>query len=390
MAFRGIRQAERGLQESTSRLLVARGGLMDPEVFRRALAEGDAEELEFEGMPYVRITDDRGEAHRGAVLIGERVVPIYPSIGRIFVLDRGVGANLEGGFVAEEKIDGYNVRIVRHDGVLLAFTRGGYVCPFTTDRLPDLADLDPFFDEAGSRVLCAEVAGPNNPYLHARVPHVDDDVAMFAFDVLERDGTFMGFEPRAAMLDRHGVPRVPFVGRFDPERTGELADAVRELHAQGSEGVVLKPDGAGRRVKYVTPSSNLQDVVEDASLLAQLPAEFFAGRLLRMAIGMEELGLDSEAPAMARRLGQALLQDCEQAIRDFRETGVVAQRHTVRLRDERRADELLKRLSRSTVIQIREESRQRSGDHLEITFRKVFQRATGFLDSILDGKVVID
>ncbi|MFW6050998.1 MAG: RNA ligase [Myxococcota bacterium] len=363
----------------------------DPEAFRRALREGHAEELTFEGLRYVRVTGDRGELGRGTVLIGSRAVPIYPSIGRIFVLGEGVRANLTGPFAAEEKIDGYNVRVVCHEGELLAFTRGGYVCPFTTDRLLDLADLGPLFDERPDLVLCAEIAGPHNPYLHARVPHVDDDVALFAFDLMERDAPgFLPFEQRAELLDRHGVPRVPFVGRFEPEDAGPLADAVRGLHAQGSEGVVLKPLGDGRRVKYVTPASNLQDVVEDASLLAELPPQFFAGRLLRLAVGMDELGLDAEAPRMAARLGRALLGDCEEAIREFRRRGVVAQTYTVRLRHEHRADALLERLGTSSVVSVREVQRTRVDGMVELTFRKTFQRATGHLASMLAGKVEID
>lgn len=362
------------------------------EAFRRALDEGEAAELTFEGLPYVRLTADRkGGMGRGTVRLGERTVPIYPSIGRIFVLEEGVAKNLQGPFVAEEKIDGYNVRIVRHADRLLAFTRSGYVCPFTTDRLADLADLGSLFDEDPGLVLCAEVAGPHNPYLHAQVPHVDDDVALFAFDLMRLgERGFVPFDERVRLLDRHRVPRAPFVGRFSPEETGDLADAVRRLHEQGSEGLVLKPLGEGRRVKYVTPASNLQDVVEDASMLAELPAEFFASRLLRLAIGMEELGLDDQAPAMAERLGRALLQDCERSIREFRRAGSVAQVHTVRFRTEARAQALMQRLGSSNVIRVREVRREWKGGFLELTFHKVFQRATGYLGSILHGTVVVD
>ena len=41
------------------------------------------------------------------------------------------------------KVDGYNVRIVRLAGRLVPFTRGGFVCPFTDDRLADVSPHPP-------------------------------------------------------------------------------------------------------------------------------------------------------------------------------------------------------------------------------------------------------
>jgi len=166
-------------------------------------------------------------------------------VGRVFVLEEGARRNLPGPSAVEEKIDGYNVRILRaggRSGRLVAVVRSGYVCPFTTDRLPDLADLEPLFDEDPDLVLCAEVAGPENPYLHGQVPRVREDVALFAFDLMHLDRS--GVLPVAeadAILDRHRLPRVPRLGVLEPGDAAGLREAALRLDAQGSEGMVLKP-----------------------------------------------------------------------------------------------------------------------------------------------------
>jgi putative ATP-dependent DNA ligase len=142
-------------------------------------------ELEYEGLRYLRFSDKHHGIPRGTVMLDGRVVPGYPSIGRIFTLEAGLRGNIHGPFLAEEKVDGYNVRVVRHEGVCLAFSRGGFVCPFTTDRLADLGPFDALLTDEPELVVCGEVAGPDNPYINAAVPAVDHDIAFFAFDLMQ-------------------------------------------------------------------------------------------------------------------------------------------------------------------------------------------------------------
>jgi len=357
-----------------------------------------ARRMDFEGLPYVRFSG-KGGFDRGSVFVEGRTVPAYPSVGRIFVLEEGARRNLPGRFAVEEKIDGYNVRILRaggRGGRIVAVVRSGYVCPFTTDRLGDLLDpaaLEALFDEDPDRVLCAEVAGPENPYLHGQVPHVQEDVALFAFDLmrLDRAGVLPVAEA-AAVLDRHRLPRVPRLGVLEPGDGAGLREAALRLDAQGSEGMVLKPlAGEAAPVKYVTPAVNLADVVEDASLLAELPSEFFSSRIVRLAIGLEELGLQARMPVTEARLGRALLEEFDRTLRDFHETGVVSQVFRVRVRRPERMEALLRHVkSVSKRVNVRELSREFDGTHHRLAFRKIFQHSTSWLHSVLEGAAVVD
>ncbi|MCP4867768.1 MAG: RNA ligase [Proteobacteria bacterium] len=216
-----------------------------------------------------------------------RLILTYPHIGRFFVLAEGIRANFTGAFSVEEKVDGYNVRIFRHRGRLLTLGRGGWICPFTMDRLPDLGELDPVFDAHPDLILCCEVAGPN-PYLRADPPRARDQLRLFVFDVMKVGGTSL--EPvtvRDAILDQFDLPRVPVLGIYTPADVDAVADHVRALDAEGGEGIVMKSLTDRVRGKYVTPSINLRDMEADAELIPELPGEFFESRLVRIALGID-------------------------------------------------------------------------------------------------------
>ena len=68
----------------------------------------------------------------------------------------GLRQQFPGYFWAEEKMDGYNVRVARVGDRVVAITRGGYLCPFTSDRLPDLLDLT-IFEQHPDLIPCAEI-----------------------------------------------------------------------------------------------------------------------------------------------------------------------------------------------------------------------------------------
>jgi putative ATP-dependent DNA ligase len=362
------------------------------EAFERARGSGVVRPLDHEGLGYQRLDDDAAGLHRGTVLVEGRVVPFFPSIARVFALEAGIRHNLEGRFAVEEKIDGYNIRIVRAAGRLVAFTRGGWLCPFTTDRLPDLAELGPVFDEQPDAVICAEIAGPGNPYLDAFCPHVGEDVALFAFDLMHLDRREPApIDQRDRLLDAHRVPRPPGFGLMALADLDRLRQVVIELDARGSEGVVLKPVAGGMRLKYVTPASDLALILRNTDRLAELPGEYFTGKLVRLVMAARELGLEDRLPEIEQRLGRALLGGFRAALEQLEDQGVISHTVTIRLRDPSVAERIIADLDhRSDLVQIREVEREQRGEHLHLTLKKTFQRSTSFLKTIGDGHPVVD
>ena len=137
------------------------------------------------------LPDSRHGVERGTVILGDdAIVRGYPSIPRVLALDAGVTSFFETDetVVAEEKLDGFNVRVAAvgdSDGPL-AFTRGGYVCPYTTAKTRELLDLDPFFEKHAEKMLCAELIGPETPYSTHDYDGVDS-YAIRVFDVRDRE-----------------------------------------------------------------------------------------------------------------------------------------------------------------------------------------------------------
>ncbi|GMV40890.1 MAG: RNA ligase [Myxococcales bacterium] len=369
------------------------GPLVTQDLVARALDRQSLRELDHDGLLYHRFRDDAAGVARGTVLIAGHAVPSYPSIGRIFVLERGLQRTFgDGPFWAEEKIDGYNVRVVRVEGRLLPLTRGGFVCPFTEDRLADMADLHPLFDVMPDAVLCCEVAGRDNPYIDACPPQAGDDVRLFAFDLMRLDAP--GFVPlarRDALLDGLGVPRARVRGRYTIAHLDAIRRDVLALDHLRAEGLIFKPPGEGLRVKYVTPSIELVDIAEDAELLAELPGEFFSNRLLRLAISLAELGLTAGVAHAEAMVGKALVRDFLATVREVMDGGVVGKTYRVRVHSDGVADQVLAHLQRaSSKIQVREVGRHREGDFVVLTLHKTWQHSTAKLKGLLDGQVVMD
>jgi len=99
---------------------------------------------ELEGITYYRIIKKVGELKKRTVVTDSGIIYDFLRIARIMHLENGIKQAFNNPFYAEEKVDGYNVRIVKVQGHVFAFTRGSYVCPFSTDRLVDFFDYDNF------------------------------------------------------------------------------------------------------------------------------------------------------------------------------------------------------------------------------------------------------
>ena len=100
---------------------------------------------EFDGITYYRIVKKVGVLKKGTVVTDSGIIYDFPRIARIMHLENGIKQAFNNPFYVEEKVDGYNVRIVKVQDQVFAFTRGSYVCPFSTDRLVDFFDYDNLF-----------------------------------------------------------------------------------------------------------------------------------------------------------------------------------------------------------------------------------------------------
>lgn len=364
-----------------------------PGLLERAREQRKVRDETFDdAVPYERFIDDWQGVVRGTIAIGDAIVPGYPSIPRILRLDPGIREFFGAPFFAEEKIDGYNVRIFRHGDRVLAATRGGLLCPFTTDRLPDLVDTRVLADEP-DLVLCCEVAGPDNPYMEGCPPDIHHDVRLWLFDIGRRGE--QGFLPHAArmrLVERYALPTVRDFGRFGGADLPRLRELMVRLNEEGREGVVLKEDAPrDRRAKYVTSNSAVYDVDVGSESMLQLAPEYFTGRILRLALFLDELGLPPDAD-LRSRLGAAFLEGVSAKVRQYRAEGRVYHTYRCRFREERSARRFLAHMQRvlgHAHVSGRRLERDEDGRWL-LEFDKELPRMTGLFHHLFGGGAVFD
>jgi putative ATP-dependent DNA ligase len=362
------------------------------ELLDEALSRRKARRESYEGLGYLRFTDDFHGVPKGTVVIDDGpTVWGYPHIGRILRLDTGLAEQFDAPFWMEEKLDGYNVRVFLHQDRVLAITRGGYICPFSTDRIPELLDTG-FFRDQPRRVLCAEIAGPDNPYMEGTPPYVTEDVQAFVFDVarLDRPG-FLSQADKAVLLERYGLPAVPVLGRFTYGQVEEIRAILRDLNRRGIEGVVLKEDSPrNRRTKYVTSHSGIYDIAITSQNMLQLPAEYFTGRVLRLALFMEEEGI-RHTRDLDRQLGAAFLDGLLAGVEQYKREGRIYRSYRCRFREKKNLDlfrEHMRHAMGHTHFTVRTERRE--GGYWLFEFDKQLPQMTSLLKHVMSGGVVFD
>jgi putative ATP-dependent DNA ligase len=365
---------------------------MDDATLREAIALHRAEALQYGELTCARLTESIQGLPRGSVVLpGGVVVPGYPPIARIHSLASGLQQQFHGPFRAEEKVDGFNVRILQHAGQVYAFSRGGFVCPFSTDRLPDFLDLR-LFEAEPDLVLCAEIAGPENPYLEGTPPYVTEDVQLFVFDLMRKGRP--GFLPPAEkdrVIRDWNLPAVRSFGRFQPQDVEPLRTLILTLDAAGAEGLVLKAEDDSQRAKYVTGSSSVTDIRVCARQLLDLPPEYFTHRLMRLAVFLVEHDRQGE-PGVQQALGAAFLEGLDQAVAASRERGRVDHRYRCRFRERENALRFMAHMgvTGGSRVQIAPGMPRRAGEYWELEFERIFDRMTGTLATALSGASQFD
>ncbi|HPS58458.1 MAG TPA: RNA ligase [Spirochaetota bacterium] len=286
------------------------------------------EYMDYNGIRYSRYSD-KCEGHaRGEMSIhagrSRRQVKDYPHIFRVFRLREGVERFFRNGsFYAEEKIDGYNVRIIKFKENLLAVTRGGLICPFTTEWIEfwrGRYSFDEFFAMYPGTALCAEFLG-DNPYNSKRDTSLPPGLSFFCFDIMKPDGSFLPVEERYSVTAKLGLPCVKSFGRFTAADMGRLREIMLDLNSTGREGLVMKKPGSDGAIKFVTAASDLADLEQFLVFFYDIEPGFYSNRLMRVSLFVQEFGLD-EAEYIKRTgaaviKGYGALKNYEGSFEDF-------------------------------------------------------------------------
>ena len=350
--------------------------------------EDHLERREYEGRAYRHVPDYRRGVERGTVLIADTVVRGFPKVPRTLVLTEGVPNHFDDRVVVEEKLNGYNVRVAEIEGERLAFSRSGQICPFTTRYLERLVDLEPLFEAHPEAMVCGEMIGPENPYTAHDYPGVDS-LEFRAFDWRDRvSGASLPIDERRERYESYDVPQTRLFGEYDVENAAEeVRRIVRELDAEGREGVIMKSPDVSTQLKYTTSAANQGDLAYAFTLPFDYGQPFMFRRLIREAFQTVEWDEgDDEASARAHELGEAILLSMRDTIQTIEEGGRVDEEHTVRA-DPETVDALLEHL-RGQGLTVDVEADRREGDDRVVTFVKRVQSTNDKTRNYLEGHIV--
>jgi len=347
--------------------------------------------VEYDDLRYIRFVDDYKGVSRGTAVFDDKAIFGYPSIGRVLSLKSGLHSQFEAPFWVEEKVDGFNVRVFHLNNRVLALSRGGFICPFTTDRVHDLLDTN-IFNHEPDMVLCAEVAGPDNPYMDGGVPYINDDVKMFVFDISRVNHIgFAAYNDKDAHISRHQLPAVTRFGRFQADDVQRISEILLQLNNENREGVIFKEDSPrDYRAKHTTSNIDIVDIAAGSFTLFDLPPEYFKNRLTRLVLFMDEQGI-ANTDELRQRLGAAYLDGLFDAVRQVRQHHKVSRSFRCRFRQRENAIKLLDRLSEigNHVQIILRELKEEDGYWL-LEFDKVFAKTSGALSNLLKGGLLFD
>lgn len=281
---------------------------------------------------YLRFEKKAAGKERGTVYFegtGE-VVGGFPKIRRFLVLDPSVPEHFDETVVVEEKMNGYNVRIA-DIGEVVALTRGGPICPYTTHWARRIVGGS-FFEENPGLVICGEMVGPDNPYVTSEA-YDADSVDFFVFDVREKGSNRpLPVDERRDLVERHGLRGVEELARIDPSDTGALEEEVRGMHDRGGEGVVLKDPAMDLEpVKYTTSLGNCEDLRYAFRYFQEYGGDFMYPRAVREGFQAVEFGGD--LGERAERLGRSILEPLKETVEGVEEGGRVVEPVSIRVFD---------------------------------------------------------
>ena len=340
---------------------------------------------------YLIFKKDLAGIERGtAVFLGKElsVVRGFPKIKRAFFLKPLIKKHFSDRVAVEEKMNGYNVRAALVEDKVLALTRGGFVCPYTTSKLREDDNVERFLREHPSMMLCGEAVGEKNPYVVHRYEEAGD-FGFFVFDLRDRvTNAAMPVLKRNALVKEYGLKHVRLFGIFEKGRAAEeVFRIVRELAEEGREGVVIKdPDMKLPPIKYTSSQTNAGDLAYAFHFPYEYGREFFFSRIIRegfQAVEWEES--EAELEERALRLGKSILLPMVESIRKVMAGEVLSEDYELEFGSEAELEEFLTYLRRQGVSVVVEDV-QRGDGSVRVVLKRLRTSSTDRIRSVLSGR----
>jgi len=289
-------------------------------------------------ITYVALRRDIAGHYEGTSIIIDkegnyRVVEGYPHIKRVLLLSKAVPRHFIDYVYVEEKMDGYNARVIMFNNRILVLTRGGYICPYTTGRMnkiyrENLKDLFKIIGE--DSIIIGEVVGMENPYTRYFYPEAPE-WGFFIFDIMNPNMEMMPIEDRRSLVESAGMRNVPLLAKVYREDWQTIREIVKGLEETGREGIVMKdPFYRVEPLKYTTSYINTRDIMEGMKYPFDEGHTFIFPRVLRqMFKAVEEEWSEDDILENAAQIGKAILLPAVESIKRYMSEGRLVEEFTL-------------------------------------------------------------
>ena len=350
-------------------------------IINDALKKGKLEKRT-EEITYYRFKEDLGKIPRGTVVLKDRAIFGFPHIKRIFILGKGITRNIKSDDICiEEKIDGYNLRIAYVNGKIFAFSRGGFIDFFATEKAREIINKK-FFSDFPNYVLCCEMIG-NTPYTK---PVNGYDVKLFVFDINNGKGDYLDCNERYTSLKKYGIESVPIIAKLKKNETKKIRNIALNLLKGKKEGMVIKSRDRKDIVKFVTPFADIDDISNNTTLMFDMPLGFFNQRVLRSAFFIKDFELDHTK--FVQELGNAFYEKFISKLEALEIGEEISEEFEILIKDAGIFNWVKRHMSREVKIEKIFE-REENGK-TRIRFRKIYKRTNRELKNYLNGGGVTD
>lgn len=342
----------------------------------------------------LRFDKEISHIERGTVLYEKNgsfeTIVGFPKIRRAMMLDPTIKKHFSGlkHVAVEEKMNGYNVRITVIDKEIVAITRSGYVCPYTTEKAKEKLNLK-FFKDYPTFVLYGEMIGPDNPYIPKDIYGVES-VEFYIFDIREKNtGKPLSIVGKQKLIKKYSFFQANFFGEIPLETAPEeITRIIRELGEKEREGIVIKdPQMILPPLKYTSSQSNCSDLKHAFKFYNETGREYMLSRIVRegfQAVEWEEN--DIEFGKRCMQLGESILYPLRESIKTVKKGQRLYEGARIRVKDLKIAvdfEEYLKRLGIDAIF----EEPQIVGEEYLIIIKKINKSTNDKTQAILNGEL---
>lgn len=332
-----------------------------------------------------------GEYEEGTLIVktknGYDLVRGYPKIRRALTLYPTIIKHFkEGNVVIEEKMNGYNVRVVHFGENIYAITRRGYICPYTTEKARNLIPFE-FFKDNPDLMLCCEAVGEESPFVSKSVYGIKN-LDFFVFDIRRRrTNEALSIKIKEKMTEEYSLNLSPILGVVDVKKAHEeVKSIVKELGKQEREGVVIKDEKMKKSpIKYTASQSNCSDLSYAFRFFNEYGKDFMFSRIVREAFQSFEFNeSNDELNERCKRLGDAILKPMIESIREVSNGKKVVERSRLRF-DSLEVFELFKKHVKKMGIEAEFSTPIEKNGKFVVYFDRIMMSTTDKIAAHLNG-----